>query len=126
MSARILVIDDNEIVRETLRLVLESAGHAVICAEDGERGLAAFESGRPDLVITDVIMPEREGIATILELRRREPEQPIVAISGGIGAGGADFLTMARRMGADAALPKPFEFDELLDTVGRCLAARRS
>jgi CheY-like chemotaxis protein len=123
--ARILVIDDDAAVRETLRLVLESAGHSVTCAEDGERGLEAFETVRPDLVITDILMPEREGIETSLELRRREPGQPIIAISGGGRAGGADFLAMARRMGADAVLPKPFEPDELLDTVARCLAAGR-
>jgi CheY-like chemotaxis protein len=126
MGARILVIDDDAAVRETLRQVLESAGHAVTCAEDGERGLEAFETARPDLVITDIIMPEREGIATILELRRRRPDRPIVAISGGGRTGGTDFLTMARRLGADAALPKPFELEELLDTVARCLAAGRS
>lgn len=121
MGASILVIDDDAIVRRTLQEILESEGHRVSCAENGRHGLVAFGRQRPDLVITDIIMPDQEGIETIVHLRKIWPKGPIIAISGGGRIGNVDFLQMAERIGADAILAKPFEPEELLALVARCL-----
>jgi CheY-like chemotaxis protein len=123
MSRHVLVIDDDRIVRDALRQVLQKAGYSVTCAADGVRGLAAFRENRPDLVITDIIMPEKEGIETIIEIRAQAPDLPILAISGGARIGNADFLQIAKRLGATDVLPKPFEPKELLAKVEACLAA---
>ena len=120
--AKILVIDDDPMVRDTVIQILEDKGHQVVSAEDGRRGVALFRSQRPNLVITDIIMPEQEGIQTILEIRRLEPKAKIIAISGGGRMGNADFLAIARRLGADHGLTKPFDPEELTDRVRVCLA----
>jgi two-component system chemotaxis response regulator CheY len=122
--AKILVIDDDTIVRETIVQVLEDHGHGVVSAEDGKRGVAAFRAERPDLVITDIIMPEQEGIQTITEIRGLAPQAKIIAISGGGRIGNADFLKIARHLGAADVIAKPFDPDDLVARVDRCLAAR--
>jgi DNA-binding response OmpR family regulator len=126
MSRHVLVIDDDRIVRDALRQVLQKAGYGVTCAADGVAGLAAFRAHRPDLIITDIIMPEKEGIETIIEVRAEAPDLPILAISGGARVGNADFLQIARRLGATDILPKPFEPKELLAKVEACLRAERT
>ena len=122
--AKILVIDDDVIVRETIVQILEDGGHQVVSAEDGKRGMVAFRSERPDLIITDIIMPEQEGIQTITEIRGVQPNAKIIAISGGGRIGNTDFLKIARHLGAFDAIAKPFDPDDLLSRVGRCLAGR--
>jgi two-component system, chemotaxis family, chemotaxis protein CheY len=119
--AKILVIDDDVIVRETIVQILEDGGHQVVSAEDGKRGMAAFRSESPDLIITDIIMPEQEGIQTITEIRGVQPNAKIIAISGGGRIGNTDFLKIARHLGAFDAIAKPFDPDDLLSRVGRCL-----
>jgi two-component system chemotaxis response regulator CheY len=118
---KILVIDDDVIVRETIVQILEDGGYQVVSAEDGKRGMAAFRSEHPDLVITDIIMPEQEGIQTITEIRGVKPDAKIIAISGGGRIGNTDFLKIARHLGAFDAIAKPFDPDDLLTRVGRCL-----
>ena len=122
----VLLIEDNDLARRAIRVTLERAGCAVTCAEDGRRGLAAFQKSRPDLVITDIIMPEKEGFETIRAMRSVWPDGPIIAISGGGRIGDADLLQMARLLGADAALQKPFEGDELLALMRACLERQRA
>ena len=107
--SKVLVIDDDPVARMTLRAILEDEGYSVTCAEDGRRGLEAFRKLSPDLVVTDIIMPEKEGIETIRELQSIWPEGPIIAISGGGRTGNTDYLRLARGMGANAVLMKPFE-----------------
>ena len=121
--AKILVIDDDVMVRHTISKILRHGGHEVVLAEDGVRGMAAFRKERPDLVITDIIMPEQEGIATISQIRREMCDAKIIAVSGGGRIGNADFLAMARKLGANDILAKPFLPDELLSRVKTCLAA---
>ncbi len=120
--ARILVIDDEELVRYTLRAILESADHEVVEAKDGNEGIASCKAHPADLVITDIIMPEKEGMETIIELRHAYPDVKIVAISGGGRIAGSDYLKLARKLGADEVMPKPFQMDEVLSMVRRVLA----
>jgi DNA-binding response OmpR family regulator len=124
--SRILVIDDNEIVRDTLRLILTGAGHQVALAHDGNAGLKAFDELAPDLVITDILMPEKEGMETISDLRRLAARVPIIAISGGGRVGNMDFLAAARQFGADRTFTKPFEPDQVLAAVSELLEAARA
>ena len=119
--AKIVLIDDDEDVRRTLVRVLESAGHEVRQAADGDFGIALCETVLPALVITDILMPEKEGIETIMQLKRAHPGMRIVAISGGRRSGAMDFLDMARALGADEALQKPFRRANLMAIIDRLL-----
>jgi DNA-binding NtrC family response regulator len=121
---KILVIDDDAVVRKTVVYLLEGAGYNVLSAEDGKRGMVLFRSEQPDLVITDIIMPEQEGIQTITEMHSEKPDARIIAMSGGGRIGNVDFLKIAQELGAMDAIPKPFDSDELLTIVENCLAGR--
>lgn len=114
--AEILIIDDDSQMRRLLIRILKSAGHHVREASDGAAGLKAFREERPVLVITDIFMPEKEGIETIRSLRQQAPDLPILAISG---SGLKDYLNFAMQLGATAALSKPFSADQLLATVAQ-------
>ncbi|MDB5409574.1 MAG: regulator [Rhodospirillales bacterium] len=122
MKAYILVIDDDALVRQALTQILESNGYEVQCAPDGRKGLQSFRGRRPDLVISDIIMPMMEGIETIMALRILSRACPIIAISGDGRFGGIDFLAVAKELGATATLGKPFEAGDLLQAVANCLA----
>lgn len=122
MSRKILIIDDEPLIRHMVARVLERAGYPTVSAANGAQGLTSFRGERPMLVITDLIMPEREGIETIRHIRREQPELPIIAMSGSTRAGGADFLGMAQELGATGVLRKPFDPLDLLNCVRRCLA----
>jgi DNA-binding response OmpR family regulator len=119
--ACVLVIDDEVLVRETLGNILRRAKYEVITAKNGAEGLAAFRQRPIDLVITDIIMPEKEGIETIIELRRLMPSLPIIAISGGGRTDQIDFLAISKKLGANQALAKPFMAEQLLAAVAACL-----
>jgi CheY-like chemotaxis protein len=120
---KILVIDDNIAVRNTIVHMLQAEGYEVVSAEDGRRGLAVFRSAKPDLVVTDIIMPEKEGIETIRDIRDVSPKAKIIAMSGGGRIGNTDFLTIARALGASEVIAKPLDPDDFLEVVSRCLAA---
>ncbi|MBM3421674.1 MAG: response regulator [Chlorobi bacterium] len=111
----ILVIDDDSAVRKFIGVTLKKAEHAVFEADNGKSGLE-FLKGRPqiDLVITDLIMPEKEGIETIMEIRRQYPSIKIIAISGGGKVGPDNYLVLADALGAHTTLKKPFSGQELL------------
>lgn len=115
------MIDDDDEVRRTLVRMLESASHEVHQAADGDTGIALCSQVLPQLVISDILMPEKEGIETIRDLKRDHPDLKILAISGGGQSGSMDFLDMARSLGADEALQKPFRRAELLDVVNRLI-----
>ena len=120
-AIRILVVDDEEGVRSYLRMVLEEAGYAVSEAADGKEALQQALQEPPALVITDLVMPEQEGIETIRALRRSLPHLAIVAISGAFGG---QFLNTAKILGADAILDKPLRADALLAKVSEILSRR--
>lgn len=119
--AFILVVDDDAMLRTTLRSILERAGHEVAEAADGKLGLACYRARRPDLVLIDMIMPNREGGETIMELRAGGGDVPIIAMSGGGFDGGALYLTIASEVGADRVLKKPIRAHDLLQAVEACL-----
>jgi len=120
---RVLVIDDDEQVRALLYEILDRAGFAVIEASNGVEGLKLYRSQPADLVITDLIMPEKEGVETIMELRDQFPNARIIAISGGQRAGGRDYLPIAARLGARRTVAKPFSRQEILEAVRETLTA---
>jgi CheY-like chemotaxis protein len=120
---KILVIDDDSLVRDTIVRILERKGFRVLVAADGLRGLRLFHSEEPDLVITDIIMPEKEGLETIREIRAKQPDAKIIAISGGARIGNMDFLRMAGELGASQIMPKPFDPADLVSLISRCLEA---
>jgi two-component system chemotaxis response regulator CheY len=110
----VLVIDDDDAVRQSLEMLLEAYDYEVVLARDGRQGLAAFRANKPDIVLVDLMMPVQDGIETIVEIRREWPGAFIVAMSGGARIGNWDGLAVARELGADHAIEKPFEADELL------------
>jgi DNA-binding NarL/FixJ family response regulator len=122
--ARILVIDDEELVRLTLRQTLENQDHEVVEAINGSAALKLQRSDPADLVITDLLMPEKEGIETIRELKQEFPAVKIIAISGGGPVGNTTYLAMSERFGAEATLLKPFEPADLVKAVERLLAEK--
>ena len=116
--ALILVIEDEKDIRELCRRILTRAGHEVVEASNGEIGTRLYRQEPADLVITDLFMPEKDGIEIIRELRRDFPEVKILAISGGArAASGATFLRVAAHLGATATLAKPFSTEDLLSAV---------
>ncbi|PIW29821.1 MAG: response regulator [Rhodospirillales bacterium CG15_BIG_FIL_POST_REV_8_21_14_020_66_15] len=125
--ARILVIDDESLARFTLRAILEAAGHEVVEATNGNEGIALQKADPFDLAVTDVIMPEKAGVETAIDLKRDYPDLKIIAISGGGRTRNLDFLRLAKQFGADETLAKPFSADELMALVNRLIgAAERS
>ena len=116
---KILVIDDDNLVLYTLTRILERNGYQVVTATDGKRAMAIFRDERPDVVITDIVMPEQEGIETIMLLRQERPEVGVIAISGGARTRNLDYLKMAGSLGADDVIQKPFEAEELLSRLDR-------
>ncbi|CAK8718547.1 Response regulator receiver domain-containing protein [Candidatus Electrothrix aarhusensis] len=117
----ILIIDDDEQMRNLLCRAMEYAGFEVEAAADGRKGLRLFEENSYDLVITDLIMPEQEGMETITFLRKNHPDVKIIAISGGGRIGPETYLPAALELGANAAFAKPFPIDELINTVKELL-----
>ena len=119
--ARLLVIDDDAAIRDGLSSLLRAEGHLVATAADGRAGLLHLAEHPVDLVITDILMPQQDGIETILELRRNHPQVKIVAISAGSRLEKGDYLNMAGKLGANRTLAKPFSPQALLDAVSACL-----
>ena len=115
----ILVVDDDEKVLKAVKDVLETEGYVVHITPTGASGIRLFESDPPDLVITDIVMPDMEGIELVRELSRRRKGVPIIAISG--NPVGTKFLTAARLLGAVDTLLKPFSITDLRDKVAAAL-----
>jgi DNA-binding response OmpR family regulator len=119
---RILVIDDDDQMRTLLRQVMEWAGYEVMEAGDGREGMHKHRKQPADLVITDLIMPEQEGLETITSLKREYPGIKIIAISGGGRIGPEAYLPAAQELGADKVFSKPFDVRELAEAVKELLS----
>jgi len=124
MKKRILVIDDEQAVGELIRILLTRNGYDVGTAESGREGLRQVEALRPDLVITDITMPDMEGIELISILRKQHGDVPIIAMSGNVV--GRSFLKVTEVLGAAATLNKPFSTQELIDVVKAALPPAES
>ena len=118
----ILIIEDDEAIRGLYRIALTRAGYSVIEAEDGKDGLKKFDSNPIDLVITDIVMPEKEGIETIIELRAKSPEAKIIAISGGGKVTPDNYLLTAKKLGANRVFAKPLDMKVLLGAIEELIA----
>jgi DNA-binding response OmpR family regulator len=124
--ARILIIDDEADLRTILRDILEVQGYEVIEASNGREGLQRYLLAPMDLVITDLLMPEHEGMETIQAMRRVNPQIKIIAITGGGQTGTMDFLHVAAVLGAQRTLRKPFRQGELLAAVRELMQGERA
>jgi CheY-like chemotaxis protein len=120
--ARILIVEDDEEIRSVLGEILRSEGHETTLASNGKEGLRIFKEAGADVIITDIIMPDKEGLETIMELREKHPDVKIVAISGGGMSDAESYLKLAEKMGASCTLSKPFQREELLQVVNNLLA----
>lgn len=118
---QILIIDDEPEIRSMLKKMLEREGFDVIVASDGKEGMELFEKNPVDLVITDIIMPEKEGIETIQALKKGYPDIPIIAMSGGGKISPDGYLHMAKLIGAQATFEKPINKKTLLNIVKKTL-----
>ncbi len=111
---KILLIDDEPLIRDGLKQILELKGYTVKTASDGKEAIQYLNNNCPDIVITDIIMPERDGIEVIVSVKKKYPEVRIIAISGGGRINAHDHLEIAKQLGVDNTLTKPFSSDELL------------
>jgi DNA-binding response OmpR family regulator len=113
----VLVVEDDVSVRQVVWMLLEDLGYQVVTAVDGLDGLQKFHKIKPDVVLTDIIMPEKEGIGLITEMRHIRKDVKIIAMSGGGRIGNMDFVSVAVALGANIGLRKPFDNDELASAV---------
>jgi CheY-like chemotaxis protein len=120
--ARILVVDDEPEVLLLLTDILESVGYEVVRATNGAEGLKEYQQGAIDLIVTDIIMPDKEGLESIMDYKQLNPDVKIIAISGGARIGPHTYLKMAEKFGARKVFSKPFRNKELLDAVEELLA----
>jgi len=119
----ILLVDDDEQLRTMLSVVLRRAGYEVQVAIDGIEAGNSYRSHPSDLIITDLIMPEKEGLEIIRELHKDYPQAKIIAMSGGGRTGTMNYLKLAQAFGAQEVLEKPFSHQEILEAIRRVLAA---
>ena len=118
---RILVVDDDQQVRTMIKLTLERDGYGVTEASDGSEAVKIYQQETFDLVITDIVMPGKEGIETIMELRGLNPGAQIIAISGGGRISPEDYLTWAQRFGVARTFTKPVDRTQLLEAVAELI-----
>jgi CheY-like chemotaxis protein len=121
-AVNILLVDDNDDARVTVARILEMSGHTVVQAPNAKAASALLKEQVPDLVITDIYMPEGDGFEMLNELRGREPKIPVIAMSGGGAQDGMDVLAIAGRLGATKVLYKPFARRQLLEAIAEALA----
>lgn len=120
--ATILIVDDNPTIRWSLSKLLRSSGYEVVETCDGQEALTALVMNDVDMVLTDLYMPEVDGIELLIRLKDSKRNQPIVAMSGGGHLETSAVLTLARDLGVTATIEKPFTADDLLELIGNVLA----
>ena len=118
---RVLLIEDDPDLLGLMTHAFATAGYATHTAENGRKGLVLVEVYKPDLVVTDIVMPEMEGIGAILQIRRKPRPPKIIAISGAGPGGRRDYLSWAKHLGADEVLAKPFRMSQILTLAGRLI-----
>lgn len=118
---RILLVDDDELFRESVAQMLTGNGYEVVSAEDGRDGMRRLGEEAFDLLVTDMLMPERDGVETIMAVRKAHPDLPIIAMSGGGRRSSTEYLEYASVMGAAYVFQKPFETDRFLAAIRECL-----
>jgi CheY-like chemotaxis protein len=118
---KILIVDDEANIRLLISKALEDAKYEVQAASDGVDAMRKFQGFQPDLVVTDIIMPNKEGVQLITELKSIAPDLKIIAISGGGLIGPTAYLELAKQLGADEVITKPFKMQELVETIYRLL-----
>ena len=121
--AKILLVDDEEQLRDVLKTVLEEEGHEVVEASNGNAALELFRQTPTELIITDIFMPDKEGLETIIDFRRMYPQVKIIAMSGAGRSSPQDYLDMANKLGATEVIAKPFSIDDFLRCVEMVLQA---
>ena len=114
MGDKVLLIDDDAALLTLMKSAFTSAGYTVEAADNGRKGLKALETYQPDLVVTDIVMPEMEGIGTIMAIKKKPRAPKVIAISGVGRLRDNDYLKWASHLGADEVLAKPFRMSELL------------
>ena len=120
--AHILVVDDDDSIRALLREILENEGHHVQEAKDGKQGVASYQQHPTDIIVTDILMPEKDGVELIMELQDSFPEVKIIAMSGGGRGLDAEFnLRIAQDFGALQQISKPFSHQQVLEAVAKLL-----
>jgi CheY-like chemotaxis protein len=119
--AGILLVEDEKELREMLKIALLRRKHIVFEAIDGREAIAHFKPSVTDLVVTDLIMPEEDGLKVIIKLREIKPSLKVIAISGGGKAGPGGYLNLAKALGADAIFSKPFSVQELIKKIDELL-----
>ncbi len=124
--AKIIVPDDDIEVRDMICQILQREGHETVAVSNGLEAEQAWKQEPAEILITDIIMPDKEGLETVWEMRRDYPECKIIAISGGGRVDPRDYLKSALALGADRALAKPFERRDLLDLVDELLGQTQS
>ncbi len=117
---KLLLVDDDKAIREMLTETLTKEGYLVNTAEDGDEALAILQRNKIDIMIIDMVMPRRNGIETIMKLRRKRENIPFIAMSGGDHIKPEKYLDIARKLGAYCTLCKPFRRQELLDALSGC------
>jgi CheY-like chemotaxis protein len=122
--ATILVIDDDPQICDVLVQALQNEGHQVRSALNGEEGIRSYRQQLPDLVLLDILMPEKEGLETILDLRREFPHVIIIAMSAASEAAKINLLELAQRLGAQYRLSKPFQLQTVIELVNTALSKK--
>lgn len=117
----ILIVEDDKDLREMLKMALLRKDYTVLEAENGKDAIIHFKPGLTDLVITDLIMPEEDGLKVIMKLKELKPAIKVIAISGGGKAGPASYLNLARALGADEVYSKPFSVNEMIGKIDELL-----
>ncbi len=120
MTGRILVVDDEKVIRNILRGKLETCGYEVVEAGDGERAAQILDEGAFDVVITDIVMPERDGLETLLHVRKTQPDAKVIVITG---AGNDLYLDNAHGLGASRVFAKPVKLEEIAAAVKELMSA---
>jgi CheY-like chemotaxis protein len=123
--AQILIIDDDGLFRSMLGATLVHFGHDVVEAANGAQGLDLYQRAQPDLIITDLVMPQMEGFEVLMNFKKHHPRAKIIVMSGGVRGQTVDFLEMATRLGASGVLAKPFSTDVLIKAIDALLPAEK-